>query len=90
MEVIITEWLLNKLGKVVRTSNNPKTVRIIDILVAFFGLLAAVSYAIWNAVCYYRQGNVLAAVLIVSGLVIFLLFITFLALRRVIRTRKAD
>lgn len=87
---IIANWLLDMAGKVVRTSKNPKTVIIIDILVAFFGLLAAGGYAIWNAVCYYRQGNVLAAVLIVAGLVIALLLVGFLMICRTIRRREAN
>lgn len=85
---IIADLVLELLGKVVRHSKNPRTQTVVDVLVASVFLLAVDGFAIWNAISYYQQGNVIVAAIFAAVVVISLLLIGGLVLRRIIRRKE--
>ncbi len=84
----IAELVLKILEKVTRRNISKKTQTVVDILVSAVFLLMVNGFAIWKAVSHYRSGNLLAAAIFASAVVLCVLLLGFVIIRRMVRNRK--
>ena len=85
---LITDLGLKILEKVTRRNTGKRTQTVVDILVSAVFLLMVNGFAIWKAVSHYRSGNLLAAAIFASAVVLCVLLLGFIVIRRIIRNRK--
>ena len=84
----IAELVLDILEKVTRRNTSKRTQTGVDILVSAVFLLMVNGFAIWKAVSHYRSGNLLAAAIFASAVVLCVLLLGFVIIRRMVRNRK--